>query len=306
MVQTVKNFITLNQISGNAENKYFTYVIEDRKESREMHSHDFFQVLFVEQGHIGHLHENTEVQLTTGDVFIVPPGFMHQVLFKDPASKVFALYFRTELYFPEATMHSAAQQTNTSIKKFLSSIQFNFNNKYNIENSLKVRLNQSQQLTYRALMECLLSQDASSIDADFSPNGSIIDAMLLLVAQGYASQAFGKQQINKINASEEILKECLAYIDQNYTQDISVAKITNEFAISRTTFNQLFPMVAGTTFKQYLTTLRIEQAKRLTAVPSLSFAEIAQMVGYNDFSTFYRNFRKVTGLSPAQYRDNNV
>ena len=85
-----------------------------------------------------------------------------------------------------------------------------------------------------------------------------------------------------------------------------MAKITNEFGISRTAFNQLFPMVAGTTFKQYLTALRIEQAKRLTAVPSLSFAEIAQMVGYNDFSTFYRNFRKVTGLSPAQYRETNV
>ena len=245
------------------------------------------------------------MQLTTGDIFIVPPGFMHQVLFRDPTSKVFALYFRTELYLPDGSSQSVVTQKNPSIKKFLSSIQFNYNNKYAIENSLKVRLSCAQQATYRALMECLLREDASSLDMDFSPNGSIIDAMLLIVAQGYASQAFGKQQINKINASEEILKECLVYIDQNYTQDISVAKITNQFAISRTTFNQLFPMVSGTTFKQYLTSLRIEQAKRLTAVPHLSYAEIAQMVGYNDFSTFYRNFRKLTGMSPAQYRDSS-
>ena len=41
----------------------------------------------------------------------------------------------------------------------------------------------------------------------------------------------------------------------------------------------------------------------LADTTELSFSEIADIVGYDDFSTFYRNFVKVTGLSPSAYRE---
>ena len=48
--------------------------------------------------------------------------------------------------------------------------------------------------------------------------------------------------------------------------------------------------------------LTIEQAQKLCALPDVSVREIAHLTGYQDFSTFYRNFKKLTGQSPAEYR----
>ena len=74
--------------------------------------------------------------------------------------------------------------------------------------------------------------------------------------------------------------------------------------MSRSTFSLLFPQMAGMPLKRYITQKRIGEAALLAETTDLSFSEIASVVGYDDFSTFYRNFVKVTGLSPSAYRDN--
>lgn len=228
---------------------------------------------------------------------------MHQVIFREPSSKIFALYFRPELYFPsERKKCYPALQANKSIKKFLSSIQFYFNDNCPVESSLKVALEFQQQCIFLSLIQCLFNADITSIDSEFSPNRSIIDAMLLIAAQGYTSQAFGMEKLSKVNEAEQIITNCLAYIDENYMKALSITEITKRYGISKTVFQKMFPVFAGTTFKHYLTELRIEQAKRLAAIPDLPYSEIAYMVGYENFSTFYRNFRSCTGISPAQYR----
>ena len=67
-------------------------------------------------------------------------------------------------------------------------------------------------------------------------------------------------------------------------------------------FGLLFPRHTGTTFKRYLAQKRIGYAVTLLQSTDLPVRQIAAMVGYGDPSTFYRNFTKLTGRQPSDYR----
>ncbi|MNP49678.1 HTH-type transcriptional regulator YesS [compost metagenome] len=69
-------------------------------------------------------------------------------------------------------------------------------------------------------------------------------------------------------------------------------------------FSKIFKQQTGETFIDYLTSLRIGRAKELIVQGGYSQKEICFLVGYNDPNYFSRVFKKVTGFTPTEYRDN--
>ena len=55
-------------------------------------------------------------------------------------------------------------------------------------------------------------------------------------------------------------------------------------------------------FLAYLTSIRMEKAKKLLLATSLSVAEVAEQSGYGDYRVFTKVFRKAEGVTPSQYR----
>ena len=64
----------------------------------------------------------------------------------------------------------------------------------------------------------------------------------------------------------------------------------------------VFKEVTGVGFKEYVTQLRVTEAKRLLVSTDLSVAEVAQAVSYTNLSQFYKVFDRTTSMSPAEYR----
>ena len=69
-------------------------------------------------------------------------------------------------------------------------------------------------------------------------------------------------------------------------------------------FLSFFKRRTGTTINQYLTNLRIEQAKLLLRDNSLKLYHVADQVGYEDAAYFARIFKNQTGMTPFEYREN--
>ena len=112
-----------------------------------------------------------------------------------------------------------------------------------------------------------------------------------------------KTKFDKIESYSESIERCVEFIDQNFMQQITLSDLTKKFAMSKSTFTLLFSQITGIPFKHYLNRKRISQAQALVRLDnSLSFQEISKMVGYDDFSTFFRNFVKIAGVSPSQYK----
>ena len=67
-------------------------------------------------------------------------------------------------------------------------------------------------------------------------------------------------------------------------------------------FCKLFKQCFGQNFTSYLTEFRVEEAKKMLALPTVNVKEIGRSVGYADANYFAKVFKRITGQSPTEYR----
>jgi len=287
------NRITLDFFQ-NVSNYYHVYKINKSKAAELPHYHDFFQVCYVSKGAILHRGDSNEVELVKGDAFIIPPSFSHSILSETPNSEFYSLSFMEQIFYPGFSGSGAY--------KFLAALQVDALDKEHLDIRLKVTLEDSLKSNIKNLLDCLLNEFPLKIPQDLSMAGSLISAILLVLARAYFAEPKTQDQLKNINIYFESIMACKEYIDKNYMRNITLLELSKEFALSRSILCLLFPKIVGVPPIQYLTEKRIEQALSLSKVESLSFQEISDMVGYEDYSTFFRNFCKIVGISPTQYR----
>ena len=93
------------------------------------------------------------------------------------------------------------------------------------------------------------------------------------------------------------------YIRKNYRRDLTLDEVSREVHVSPYYFSKLFKDEVGENFVEYLTKIRIAQAKRMLLDPSNSIKQVCLSVGYGDPSYFSRIFKKYEGVTPTEFRD---
>jgi AraC family transcriptional regulator len=94
------------------------------------------------------------------------------------------------------------------------------------------------------------------------------------------------------------LKQTLAYIEDNLSEDLSLSQLASIAGISASHFKTLFRESAGVPLHQYVIQRRIDRAKDLLMASKLSIAEIAFATGFSHQSHLARHMRRASGLSP--------
>lgn len=97
----------------------------------------------------------------------------------------------------------------------------------------------------------------------------------------------------------------LEWVHQHYHQTISTEKIAHHFGYSESYFYKKIKEELGITLKDYLNRYRMKRAIELMiAQPDLKVYEIAEAVGFSDYNYFGKVFRKYTGLSFTEFKEN--
>ncbi len=94
-----------------------------------------------------------------------------------------------------------------------------------------------------------------------------------------------------------------SYVDGHYTQRITIATIARALFLSESTVSHTFSAEYNLTVTKYILLKRIQESKRYLAETDLPISEIAQRVGFSSLTTYYRNFRQITGVAPGDYRE---
>lgn len=103
------------------------------------------------------------------------------------------------------------------------------------------------------------------------------------------------------------VEQTLAIIQKEYAdENLNLRSLAEKVYLSPSYLSNVFRQETGETLSDYLTGIRIEHAKRMLKERKLTLYYIAIAVGYQDASYFARVFRKVTGMSPSQYRERNL
>ena len=98
------------------------------------------------------------------------------------------------------------------------------------------------------------------------------------------------------------IKGVTSYINAHPTEELTLKRLAEIGETSPSKLVRAFEKTLGTTPSKYVTTTRINLARRLLEETVDSISEIAQAVGFYDFCHFFHVFRRERGISPSQYR----
>lgn len=111
---------------------------------------------------------------------------------------------------------------------------------------------------------------------------------------------FKRQQHNEEGPG--LIEKAISYIQNHYQHDISIDEVCEFIGLSVSHFCALFKQVTGSTFLEYVTRCRIEKAKYLLIHTEVKVYQLAPLVGYQDSKYFTQVFKKMTGMTPSEYR----
>lgn len=114
-------------------------------------------------------------------------------------------------------------------------------------------------------------------------------------------------EVSKSNYSgtRELITQIKEYISKNYPSQITLNTISEKFYFNSSYVSRLFKKELTENFIDYLTGIRIEEAKKLLAGTDLKVYEISERIGYNNSKYFTQLFEKMQGMSPRKYRELN-
>ena len=153
-----------------------------------------------------------------------------------------------------------------------------------IQNTADARVEELQLAVFEKLGMCHSQREVFSLLAD------------------YASSLVAHVVALKKSEGAKPVREAQKFIHGNFANPIGLESVSELAGFNPTYFSLLFKKETGMNFLEYLTDVRIREAKRLLSDPRKTIADVALDVGYNDVKHFSRVFTRSTGIHPSKYR----
>lgn len=103
-------------------------------------------------------------------------------------------------------------------------------------------------------------------------------------------------------AGSFVVRAATRYMEEHCSEHLSLADVAEHVYVSHWHLSKLLNRYAKQSFFDLLSHCRVQKAEELLADPSLKVSDVAYAVGYTDVTHFSRNFKKVTGKTPMEYR----
>ncbi len=102
---------------------------------------------------------------------------------------------------------------------------------------------------------------------------------------------------------DDAIRSSQEYIERHYPDKLTIEFLADKFNLSRRTFERRFKKATRNTVVEYIQRVKIEASKKQLEIGRKSIHEIMNAVGYADVQTFRDVFKRVTGMSPTDYRN---
>jgi len=279
-----KKFV-LTYYKNATENFHITRLTAPQ-EALNLHSHNYYQIYYLVSGTIRHHVGNSTAKMTAGDVFILPPNLPHYIEVPDGDADFYSMSFTPDYFNP-------AREGNKLVLDFL----------YYLREEKPEVIQPKISLHYEdsAFTEILLSRIMGEFLGTHTGNQELIKACVSALLSVFARVYFEENaEALRVEENKHLVMHCITYIKNHFDEELTLSEMVHLSAMSKTCFCTIFRSITGTTFKDYLSRCRIEKAVELIREGE-KISAVSIRCGYNDLSTFYRNFVKYKGISPNAY-----
>ena len=255
------------------------------------HYHNFYELIYIMDGEFSSLIEDRAVRMRKGDFLLIDKNVMHKY---HPTEKKLDSSRRIILWISEQMLKELAQGENFLTDCFLGEGPQLYHFPIYYEEILRGFL------LKLAMSEILEGADAQNV------------GLRKVMDRGYLSLFFGYLNVlcrrsEYLSSAQEIVdhplvEQVTCYVDEHIGEDISVEDVAQAVHMSKYYFLRKFKEITGMTVHNFIVNKRIISACRMLG-EGRSITECWQQNGFSDYSSFLRNFRKLYGISPKEYRE---
>lgn len=282
-----------NRILGEGDFELNNYVPDthyriwynNQYEGYSSHHHDAMEIILVQEDNYDVIADGNKFHLTQGDVLIIPPNMLHEICYSETGTRFICMIDISILaYF----------RGFSSLKPILLS-------PYYCSAATKPAIYQE---VYKLLNHAIHLYFKNEVMVEMEIY-SLLFQMFAIITQDFYKPKESEQTQEGNTTSREHYERILAllnYIEENFGEEITLEKAADLTGFSKFHFTRLFKEQTSSTFYDYLIKRRIHEAQRLLYT-NTSITDIAFQTGFNNSTTFCRSFKKVTGMSPSEYRN---
>lgn len=248
------------------------------------HKHNYYEVFYVEKGNRLIYLNNTPYMMGPENIAIIPPGFSHKTTSLKGDKQVLKFFGFSKNFFDGFVKDTTTADLFTS-----SSITVHINEK-NVFIIVEM-LNKLIELSERMQDELTKARIRSIIfDVVFNYTD-------------YTNNSKNDEIYDKNGNLSKNTKFLMIsnYIKKHINERITLEKLETVFGISKYEISRNFKKYCGSSFVEYLNTIRINQACSLLTNTKASVNDIAESVGFDNLPHFSKTFKKYTGMSPKQF-----
>jgi AraC-like DNA-binding protein len=245
------------------------------------HRHSFFEAHYVTEGKVWTTLNGKEYEIEAGEFYIMPPGTFHSHRQCNGVKHIgFALRWELAGNFGTDDRNS---------KLFINSL-------FSLE-SCPIRDNGR---VYDGMMDILTSAKKGSRVLNLQLS---FFRLIMSFSDFSISNAVGSVDIiNRSFVDRNTVKIAVRFVEENYSQNIDVTDVAKSVHLSYSQLLRMFKAHTGKTVNQYINQVRINKAQYLLKCTDRDIEAIAGETGFQSSIYFCSIFRKITGMTPGQYR----
>lgn len=247
-----------------------------------LHSHTFFELLCCRSNCGAEYLVGTErFRLQKGDIVFVPPGISHRPILPEQMPEPYVrdvLWFSTDFvslmerllpqeHFPSPLRHGLLRTSGTRWESLGDLLHYGVTEAERKQTGWETALMGTVVLFLSRLKRAFLEDHSVSMAAE----------------------------------KPELLDRAMAWLERNQHRKVTLEDMAHQLYVSKSTLSQLFHHKLGVSVHRYLTQRRLISAKSLI-LEGIPLEDVGTVVGFSDYSTFYRAFRQEYGISPRQFR----
>lgn len=256
----------------------------------------YFRIYYIDEGEGYVLSKQEKIKLEPGYLYVIPSFTLCHLFCNDYLSQYF-LHF-----FEESAESMSLFEYNRKVIKVSACNADIFNFKRLLEINPGRGINRSDDpIVYEKNAYYKSYQELNKTVSDstyFETQGIILQ----LISRFLSSHRFKSKNSDPIPSK---ILDAIRYIQLNLKENLTVGHLARRANLNQDYFSRLFFKYTGQRPLNYLHEKRIERAQYLIATTNLSNAEIAEKIGFENLPHFSKTFKKVTSLTPGEYKKQN-
>ena len=249
-----------------------------------LHHHDFYEVYFFLSGNVQYNIESRSYLLTPGDILLISPMELHQPVFHDDQKD----YERIVLWINQRFLSELSPPDQDLTACFDSTLPGH-------TNLLRPTNAQRQLLSFQLER---LTQETQAQD-NYSALAALTYLAQILISLNRLAISASQSSDNR-SVPDSVVYGVLAYINEHYSEDLTLDHLANRFFISKYHLSREFGRIVGTSVHRYLIQKRLAMAKQMMS-SGMSSSEVYQQCGFGDYSNFYRAFKAEYQITPKEF-----